>query len=679
MSYIRQLLIQQALKRKSNRPKGLIGQYKPYLNSNDSPTRDILKDYSGRSHDIQLYNFGYALGSGYGSWAFDLSSSSLNEYTEGQSYGTLFFQEDGSLYKKVIVNLNVGDTIKFKFRVRDLIANGKPGLNLILYEASTGVFIESSRMFASSNGIFEYSFTNENYSSNLILYFYNGVGSANKRNFYVDILPDYPGALVSDGVDDYGLCENFPILTKEKGYTVVALRKWLNIDNSQGVLVSTEKDSARTGAFSMEYDSVNPLTYSFGAENKISSFKEDFTYQTSNKYNDESILSNGDFVQTDNLLLFRKRLNFSYYSSIALYALEIYDHDLTDEEIQSVKEAMYNEYLTATNALQNHIIADYECYDKTNEDEDRAVLKDLSGNGHDITLYNFGFAEGSGYGLYSTNYLNYTTVPSRCDFTITNTKIIINEVFVSNANFIETKSGVTLPKGYKVKVSGMQQNQSIKYRCQADAVTMLIDKDGVYSLPDMGENKFIGFQGLFTGPCNITIEQIPEYQGALVSDGVDDYGLCENFPILNKEDGYTIIAIRKHIKQNGIGAFVSNVSNGNINDGAFCFEYTNANGYFKYSNFGVGAVFSNFEQSAFSYQNSKVYNGTPINKGDAIGLNKITLFNINGNPAYGNNSIAFYQMKILDKDCTTEEIKFIAKQMVARHKEKTGETIELNF
>ena len=37
----------------------------------------------------------------------------------------------------------------------------------------------------------------------------------------------YPGALVFDGVDDYGVCENFPILTKEKGYTVVALRQYL--------------------------------------------------------------------------------------------------------------------------------------------------------------------------------------------------------------------------------------------------------------------------------------------------------------------------------------------------------------------------------------------------------------------------------------------------------------------
>lgn len=41
-------------------------------------------------------------------------------------------------------------------------------------------------------------------------------------------------------------------------------------------------------------------------------------------------------------------------------------------------------------------IASYRAYNKTNDDEDRAVLKDLTGNGHDIQLYNFEFAESSG-------------------------------------------------------------------------------------------------------------------------------------------------------------------------------------------------------------------------------------------------------------------------------------------
>lgn len=34
---------------------------------------------------------------------------------------------------------------------------------------------------------------------------------------------------------------------------------------------------------------------------------------------------------------------------------------------------------------------------KTNEDEDRATIANITGNGNDLILSNFGFAEGSGY------------------------------------------------------------------------------------------------------------------------------------------------------------------------------------------------------------------------------------------------------------------------------------------
>lgn len=53
-------------------------------------------------------------------------------------------------------------------------------------------------------------------------------------------------------------------------------------------------------------------------------------------------------------------------------------------------------------------IASYRAYDKTNDDTDRNVLKDLTGNGHDIQLYKFEFAEGSGYGKYATDFTTWT-------------------------------------------------------------------------------------------------------------------------------------------------------------------------------------------------------------------------------------------------------------------------------
>lgn len=78
----------------------------------------------------------------------------------------------------------------------------------------------------------------------------------------------YLGALVFDGVDDYGICENFPILTKEKGYTVVALRQWIEEKNSLTALVSNCKNWNQDGAFLFEYNNLKinslNLAISFG-------------------------------------------------------------------------------------------------------------------------------------------------------------------------------------------------------------------------------------------------------------------------------------------------------------------------------------------------------------------------------------------------------------------------------
>lgn len=63
---------------------------------------------------------------------------------------------------------------------------------------------------------------------------------------------DYPGALVSDGVDDYAMVEGLPLLTKEKGFTVMAVRKQLSEGINQGFATKAETASSWGGAFVFE-------------------------------------------------------------------------------------------------------------------------------------------------------------------------------------------------------------------------------------------------------------------------------------------------------------------------------------------------------------------------------------------------------------------------------------------
>lgn len=378
MSYIRQLLIRQALRHKTNRPSGLIGQYKPYLNSNDSPTRDILKDYSGQGHDIQLYNFLYALGSGYGSWAQDFKNTKWHAAKDRATidvYSSKFIVSSIKSNSACFYYQSTGAEQPFtvpsiRFRVTGLTEGQTLIFNITGTDSGTvqlrfdtdGIHTIDSFEFKGLGNYYGFQFSKLQETCNIT----------------VEQIPDYPGALVSDGVDDYGLCET-PF--GEVG-TVIVMLDEINWEISR-YLYDTGGTIDKGRIYCWKSGNINGGLPSKSNINdgKFIVFTRD-PLNVTNKFN-----------------LFRAgNLNCV---SVALYAMELYSKKLTDEEIQSVKEAMYNEYLTATNALQNHIIADYECYDKTNEDEDRDVLKDLSGNGHDVTLYNFGFAEGSGYGLYT--------------------------------------------------------------------------------------------------------------------------------------------------------------------------------------------------------------------------------------------------------------------------------------
>ena len=157
-------------------------------------------------------------------------------------------------------------------------------------------------------------------------------------------LPLHKGALVSDGVDDYGICENFPILTKEKGYTVVAVRKILS-EKDNSIFLSKALNwnvGANLGAFNIELINNNLLvtTRSFGSNDPIEISKDLFIYQTSNYYNGIKLYPQSN-VDQPYLRLFHDSV---FYGSYALYALEIYDRDLTPYQIEAVKKRLMDKY-----------------------------------------------------------------------------------------------------------------------------------------------------------------------------------------------------------------------------------------------------------------------------------------------------------------------------------------------
>mgnify|MGYP000168873730 CR=1 FL=1 len=336
----------------------------------------------------------------------------------------------------------------------------------------------------------------------------------------------YPGALVFDGVDDWAGCDNLPLLPKEKGYSIIALRNWITrYDATQykRPLISN-LDTNDEGAFLIEYrkdENVNDVTGSYNSFTDVYiDGNNPITWQTSSSYNGQ-IIKKGTSKSSNKLCICKTYFGqLSNYANAAIWEIVILDHDATEEELTKIKDYFVKTYpwLFFDQA--------WTVTGKTNEDEDRATIANITGNDNDLVLSNFGFAEGSGYGSYFWNFKNFQDWNTVTE--VTNSKIVLKG---SASNFwgsqIVKTVGEELHIVSKVKVTGLTDEMPKLYFGKFDTGDKLQLTNGINNI-----NKIIfaqygwygfGFEEAFES-CNVTIEQIPEYEGYLVTDGVDDTG-----------------------------------------------------------------------------------------------------------------------------------------------------------
>lgn len=359
---------------------------------------------------------------------------------------------------------------------------------------------------------------------------YHGYSLAKKQescNVTVEQLPLYPGALVFDGVDDYGVCDNFPILTKEKGYTVVALRQWITRGEIAQGLVSNVKNWLKDGAFLLEYRNIQAdhlnKPISFGAIGSEMDLPHILTYQTSKSYNGVSITT-GNFEGTDVLHVGKLApTNVGTCINAAIWELVFLDHDATEEELTKIKDYFVKTYpwLFPDQA--------WTVTGKTNEDKDRATIANITGNGNDLRLSNFGFAEGSGYGDYPfkpsaslSEGQPYGTLHFKTD------GLYSNFLVKSNVNSIQIKFNLRdMPEGGILSVRALDINTALVIK--GESYTTDGSYEFVYDDPSKPVN-IVFYNGTSsTGQFNFYVDIIPEYEGYLVTDGVDDKAVSKQF------------------------------------------------------------------------------------------------------------------------------------------------------
>jgi hypothetical protein len=156
-------------------------------------------------------------------------------------------------------------------------------------------------------------------------------------------------------------------------------------------------------------------------------------------------------------------------------------------------------------------------------------LQDHSGNNRPLKLNNFLFAAMSGVGGYdiaSTNIL-----PDRANVTVTDNRIIhITKKLSTTDNMVNIVPSNSNPT-HRFKVTGLSDGRQVS----------LVNRNGGFYTFDNGEHEVTltypeGTTSLYNaigvtgdiGDMDVTIEFIPRYHNALVTDGVDDYGQIQN-------------------------------------------------------------------------------------------------------------------------------------------------------
>lgn len=547
--------------------EGIVARYSALGLTNEQMAENpVWKDLTGNGHDLQMKNFAWGGISGVGGYVDNWNSSAdwgINNYwvNSHTDHKLQFITASTAVQVKSKNIYNAENVYKNILKVNGLTeAVNKGSARGLIISATDSITSKEIKTFSfDTDGVIQISFDDvlQDYYVN---YFVNG-NNTNDIDITIEQLPLYPGFILGDGVDDFAVTEKE--LNFEDTYTVyTAFIPFQNNPTRNMILCGA--DSKKT--FSMQYSSLVYVTFIAGNNYYINA---DFVNglnlfackRNGNNICIKNLLTNkvvtgtcGDWVENAGLYYLWKSATYASFARAAIAGQTICNgYFSTDEDDEKVLDWYKKQYpwLFPDQA--------WTVTGKTNEDEDRATIANITGNGNDLVLSNFGFAEGSGYGLYADNYNNWRVLDTFVNATKNDHKIevtqVINIAIQIRHDLPGDQDGLQV-SSYKVKITGITENQTINYR-SSSGISYIIDQDGIYTLPEIeiAASGWYGFQfNKVQESCNITIEQIPEYEGYLVTDGVDDkivssvFGMGKDFTIVgdwkfidNKKSGTGLV------------------------------------------------------------------------------------------------------------------------------------------
>lgn len=580
--------------------------------SNNDPDRAVIKNLVDPDNPFVISNAAFKLNSGYGKYEEDFTDTTRWEVVSGVNKKPYELQVTTAWNPKIdwiALIKGSGDLKSVSLNV-----SGIPNEGTLFFYYGT----DSIQLYNGNNKVTLSGAIPQTTSGYRII---KG-RDLDWSNLVITQIPSHQGALVTDGVDDLIVSQKTvqEMLGGSNEITVVSMM--LNLENEKITYTNQirpfqngyirndviSNTGGKYGIYGYKITDTSDIFKNRISINDILGDRKDYSMDAGGIARIDGKFSVEGYCFNDGTI--------GEVSQVAWYWTFISNKALTTDQINQVIS-----YFNLDKHVKPDVYYDVKKQGLSNDTPEADwYLKDFNGNGHDMQLYNFAKKLGSGIGKYEVDFNTWIPQSYVADSTYTSNKLHITNIKGGNA-ILYTKKGAN---AMKVKITGIQSfNLVYRYIAENDVWEALkVDRDGIYELPASTTTTKTYYTGFtvpyYTGDCDITIEQIPNYEGALVSDGIDDYGKVENLPIYKD---YTVVADREIIDglaENADGGVA--VRGTSISNGAFGFDYKNEVYSFATPNSKVIDV-----ERFISYQSKYVNNGTNINAGNIVDANPLTI------------------------------------------------------
>lgn len=351
-------------------------------------------------------------------------------------------------------------------------------------------------------------------------------------NITIEQLPLYPGFILGDGVDDFAVTEKE--LNFEDTYTVYTAFIPFQNDPARNMILCGKNEAKD---FSINYSGayinfkpskgVNLAPHINQFMLLVCKRNKDITTIINLSTGESNSLSSEEFIANPGLYYLWRNVTATFHARAAIAGQTICNgYFSTDEDDEKVLNYYKQEYPWLFPDQAWTVVG------KTNEDTDRATIANITGNGNNLVLSNFGFAENSGYGLYAYNFNSFTLKDNEVKTTdVKNDSFRI--VGTGNGSNVSVLSNTSNSANWKIRVTGMKEGDNlIVGNANKSGDYFTITKDGIYTFQKQYEaSSTNGVWYNSAQETDVLVEQIPEYEGYLVTDGVDDGMTSSNFPM----------------------------------------------------------------------------------------------------------------------------------------------------